>query len=95
MISFDEADLVHDVLAAGDLGYLLKNIPADELVKAIRDAASGKSILSPEAARVLTDDMVTTLATEKAHFSNFLEKLQGSSRSEAIAYAIKNRIVSL
>ncbi len=52
MTSFDEADLVHDVLAAGAIGYLLKNITADELAKAIRNAASGKSTLS-EAARVL------------------------------------------
>lgn len=129
MTSFDEADLVHDVLAAGAIGYLLKNITADELAKAIRDAASGKSTLSPEAARVLIQatrptkqppcdlteremevlqlvvqgqsnqqiagNMVITLATVKAHVSNILDKLQVSSRSEAIAFAIKNKIVSL
>ena len=53
MTSFDEADMVRDVLAAGAISYLLKNITADELVKAIRDAVSGRSTLSPEAARVL------------------------------------------
>ncbi len=129
MTSFDEAELVHDVLAAGAIGYLLKNISADELAKAIRDAASGKSTLSPEAARVLiqairpaqqptfdlteremdvlrlvvqgksnqqiADAMVVTIATVKAHISNILAKLQVSSRAEAIAYAIKKKIVSL
>ncbi len=129
MTSFDEAELVHDVLAAGAISYLLKNISADELAKAIRDAASGKSTLSPEAARVLiqatrptqqptgdlteremevlrlvvqgksnqqiADAMVITIATVKAHISNILGKLQVSSRAEAIAYAIKNKIVSL
>ncbi len=129
MTSFDEADLVHDVLAAGAIGYLLKNITADELAKAIRDAVSGKSTLSPEAARVLiqatrptkqpacdlteremevlqlvvqgksnqqiADALVITLATVKAHISSILGKLQVSSRSEAIAYAIKHKIVSL
>jgi two-component system, NarL family, response regulator LiaR len=129
MTSFDEANLVHDVLAVGAIGYLLKNITADELAKAIRDAVSGKSTLSPEAAQVLieatratkpapcdlteremevlrlvvqgksnqqiADEMVVTIATVKAHISNILAKLQVSSRSEAIAYALKNKIVSL
>jgi two-component system, NarL family, response regulator LiaR len=53
MTSFEEEELVQGVLAAGAISYLLKNITADELAKAIRDAASGRSTLSPEAARVL------------------------------------------
>ena len=53
MTSFEEEELVQGVLAAGAISYLLKNVSSDELAKAIRDAASGKSTLSPEAARVL------------------------------------------
>ncbi len=53
MTSFEEEELVQGVLSAGAISYLLKNITADELAKAIRDAVSGKSTLSPEAARVL------------------------------------------
>jgi NarL family two-component system response regulator LiaR len=53
MTSFEEEELVQGVLAAGAISYLLKNISSDELAKAIRDAASGKSTLSPEAVRVL------------------------------------------
>jgi len=53
MTSFDEEELVHGVLAAGAISYLLKNVTSDELAKAIREAASGRSTLSPEAARVL------------------------------------------
>jgi len=53
MTSFDEEELVHGVLAAGAISYLLKNVTSDELAKAIRDAVSGRSTLSPEAARVL------------------------------------------
>jgi two-component system, NarL family, response regulator LiaR len=53
MTSFEEEELVHGVLAAGAISYLLKNVTADELAKAIREAASGRSTLSPEAARVL------------------------------------------
>jgi len=53
MTSFEEEELVQGVLAAGAISYLLKNVTADELAKAIRDAALGRSTLSPEAARVL------------------------------------------
>ncbi len=129
MTSFEEEQLVQGVLAAGAISYLLKNVTADELAKAIRDAFSGRSTLSPEAARALinatrptrhplvdltererevlnlvvqgqsnqqiADNMVISLATVKAHISNILSKLQVSSRSEAIAYAIRHKIASL
>jgi NarL family two-component system response regulator LiaR len=53
MTSFEEEQLVQGVLAAGAISYLIKNVTSDELAKAIRDAVSGRSTLSPEAARVL------------------------------------------
>jgi NarL family two-component system response regulator LiaR len=129
MTSFDEEELVHGVLAAGAMSYLLKNVTSDELATAIRDAFSGKSTLSPEATRALiratrptkqpsfdlteremevlnlvvqgqsnqqiADAMFISVATVKAHISSILSKLQVSSRAEAIAYAIKNKIISL
>jgi two-component system, NarL family, response regulator LiaR len=53
MTSFEDEELVQGVLAAGAISYLLKNVTSDELVKAIRDAVSGRSTLSPEAATAL------------------------------------------
>jgi NarL family two-component system response regulator LiaR len=53
MTSFEDEELVQGVLAAGAISYLLKNVTSDELARAIRDAVSGRSTLSPEAARVL------------------------------------------
>jgi NarL family two-component system response regulator LiaR len=53
MTSFEEEELVQGVLAAGAISYLLKNVTADELARAIRDAVSGRSTLAPEAARAL------------------------------------------
>jgi NarL family two-component system response regulator LiaR len=129
MTSFEDEELVHGVLAAGAMSYLLKNVTSDELARAIREAASGRSTLSPEAARVLVqairepkrpsydlteremevlnlvvqgnsnqqiaEAMFISLATVKAHISSILSKLQVSSRAEAIAFAIKNKLVSL
>ena len=40
-------------LKAGAIGYLLKNVSADELAKAIHAAYAGRPTLAPEAAEVL------------------------------------------
>ena len=129
MTSFEDQELVQGVLAAGAISYLIKNVTSDELARAIREAASGRSTLSPEAARVLiqatrpvkqpafdltdreqevlnlvaqghsnqqiADTLVISITTVKAHMSNILSKLSVSSRAEAIAYAIKHKLVTL
>lgn len=51
--SFKEGDLVRNALEAGAIGYLLKDVSADELAQAIRDAYSGRATLSPNAAQAL------------------------------------------
>lgn len=53
LTSFHEQDLVEQALQAGAIGYLLKNVSADELAKAIREANAGRSILAPEATEAL------------------------------------------
>ena len=53
LTSFKEEDLVQGALQAGAIGYLLKNISADELANAIRSAYEGKPTLAPEAAQAL------------------------------------------
>ena len=53
LTSFKEKDLVQGVLEAGAIGYMHKNVSADELAGAIRAAHSGQSTLAPEAAQVL------------------------------------------
>jgi NarL family two-component system response regulator LiaR len=53
LTSFKEGDLVNNALEAGAIGYLLKDVSADELAWAIRAAHSGRATLSPEAAQAL------------------------------------------
>lgn len=53
LTSFKEQEWVEGALKAGAIGYLLKDVTADDLARAIRDAAAGKAILAPEAAQVL------------------------------------------
>lgn len=53
LTSFGEEDKVLPAVRAGAHGYLLKDIPPEELVQAIREACLGKVQLHPEVARKL------------------------------------------
>jgi NarL family two-component system response regulator LiaR len=53
LTSFKEEILVQSALQAGAIGYLLKDVSADELAQAIRFAHAGRATLSPEAAQAL------------------------------------------
>ncbi|MGW8250846.1 MAG: response regulator [Anaerolineales bacterium] len=128
LTSFKEQDLVQGVLQAGAIGYLLKNVSADELANAIRSANAGSPTLAAEAAQVLiqasrkapepymeltererevlallveglnnnqiAERLVITLSTVKFHVSSILSKMGVSSRTEAVALALKNNLVS-
>ncbi|MCL7454293.1 MAG: response regulator transcription factor [Anaerolineae bacterium] len=53
LTSFQEKDLVRGALQAGAISYLLKNVAADDLAAAIREAYAGRSTLAPEAIQAL------------------------------------------
>jgi NarL family two-component system response regulator LiaR len=55
LTSFKEKELVEAALQAGAIGYLLKNVSADELARAIREAYAGRPTLAPEAAQALIE----------------------------------------
>ena len=55
LTSFKEEVIVQSALQAGAIGYLLKDVTADELARAIRAAHAGRATLSPEAAQVLVE----------------------------------------
>ncbi len=53
LTSFQEGDLVERALKSGAIGYLLKNVSANELAAAIRAAYAGRSTVAPEVTEVL------------------------------------------
>ncbi|MGA2821220.1 MAG: response regulator transcription factor [Anaerolineales bacterium] len=53
LTSFKEGELIKTALEAGAIGYLLKDVSADELVRAIRAAYAGRATLSPDVAQVI------------------------------------------
>ena len=128
LTSFKEKELVEGALKAGAIGYLLKDVSADELAQAIQQAVAGKPTLSSEAAQVLiqstrapvdqigfdltdrekevlsllvtgmnnnqiADELVISISTAKFHVSSILSKLGVTSRTEAVAVALQNKLV--
>ncbi len=55
LTSFKEGKMIKQALEAGAMGYLLKDISADDLVWAIRAAHAGRATLSPQAAQSLVE----------------------------------------
>ncbi len=55
LTSFKEGKMVKSAIEAGAIGYLLKDVSADDLAHAIRAAHAGRATLSPEAAQSLVE----------------------------------------
>jgi DNA-binding NarL/FixJ family response regulator len=55
LTTFDDRELINSALQAGAHGYLLKDAPVQEIVKAIKAAHKGSMLMSPRAAEKLTD----------------------------------------
>ncbi len=128
LTSYKEKELVRSALDAGAIGYLLKNVEADDLATAIRQANAGRPTLAPEAAQILIQasrqpykpgidltarekevlallvegltnpeiakKLVVSKSTVKFHVSSILNKLQVSSRTEAVAKALQERLLA-
>ncbi|HEU4544263.1 MAG TPA: response regulator transcription factor [Jiangellaceae bacterium] len=56
LTTFDLDDYVYEALRAGASGFLLKDAPADELVRAVRVVAAGDALLAPSVTRTLIAD---------------------------------------
>jgi serine/threonine protein kinase len=59
LTSFGEDDKIFPAINAGAQGYLLKDIPPDELIKAIRETYKGRVQLNPDMAKKLMAKFAT------------------------------------
>ncbi len=58
LTTFDLDEYVYDALRAGASGFLLKDVPAEQLVAGIRIVAAGEALLSPSVTRRLIESFV-------------------------------------
>ena len=56
LTTFDQDDHLYDAVRAGATGFLLKSAPPEQLVAAVRVAASGETLLAPSITRRLLDE---------------------------------------
>jgi DNA-binding NarL/FixJ family response regulator len=56
LTTFDLDEYVYEALRAGASGFLLKDVPRDELVRGIRVVADGEALLAPSVTRRLVED---------------------------------------
>ncbi|PJJ73091.1 DNA-binding NarL/FixJ family response regulator [Diaminobutyricimonas aerilata] len=59
LTTFDIDDYVYDALRAGASGFLLKDVPPDDLVAAVRTVAAGEALLDPRVTRRLIENFVS------------------------------------
>ncbi|USX52533.1 response regulator transcription factor [Lentzea sp. HUAS12] len=62
LTTYDNDNDVVSAIEAGATGYLLKDAPRDELVRAVRAAARGEAVLAPAAAALLMKRVRTEAA---------------------------------
>lgn len=65
LTTFDIDDYVYEALTIGASGFMLKDAPADELIRGVRVVASGEALLAPSVTRRLIADVTTRRGTAK------------------------------
>ena len=58
LTTFDMDEYVYDALKAGASGFLLKDVPPEQLVDGIRTVAQGEALLAPSVTRRVIDEFV-------------------------------------
>jgi DNA-binding NarL/FixJ family response regulator len=61
LTTFDEDAYVFEALRAGASGFLLKTVPADQLVAGVREVAAGEALLAPAITRRLIERFADAL----------------------------------
>lgn len=86
LTTFDIDDYVYEALRLGASGFMLKDAPADELVRAVRVVASGDQLLAPSITRRLIEESTRRRGTVPRH-SPQLDSLTAREREVLVLVA--------
>jgi DNA-binding NarL/FixJ family response regulator len=73
LTTFDLDEYVYDALRAGASGFLLKDVPAEQLVEGIRVIAQGDALLAPSVTKRLIHEFSRSGAAQRAAPATFEE----------------------
>ncbi|MFC9762357.1 response regulator [Rhodococcus jostii] len=65
LTTFDVDDYVYEALSIGASGFMLKDAPAEELIRAVRVVADGEALLAPTVTRRLIADVTSRRSTAR------------------------------
>ena len=86
LTTFDADDHVLRALRAGAAGFLLKDTPPPEILRAIRLVAAGEAMLSPAVTRRLIEHVADDgLGARRSRASELLDRLTDREREVAVA----------
>jgi DNA-binding NarL/FixJ family response regulator len=100
LTTFDDDEDVFEGLRAGAVGYLLKDVPSEKLVEAIRAVACGESFLQPSIAGKVIAEFTRLSSHSSPHAQALVEPLsereleilrllsQGASNKEIASHLI-------
>ena len=80
LTTFDDDDYVVEALKLGAVGYLLKDMPPAELIKAIREVHEGGVLISPKVAAKIVDKLI-----------NPVKERSPNSEQNSLANELSNR----
>ena len=89
LTTFEADDYVLRALRAGASGFLLKDTPPAEIVRAVRVVAAGEPMLSPTVTRRLIGHVTdAALGDRQRHAREQLDRLTGREREVAVAIGL-------
>jgi DNA-binding NarL/FixJ family response regulator len=96
LTTFGLDEYIVDTLRAGASGFLLKDAPPEELVKAVRVVAAGDALLSPAVTRRLLDRVVPRLGRPERESPEALSELTDREREvlRLLAQGLSNREIA-
>ena len=91
LTTFDIDEYVYEALGIGASGFLLKDAPAEELIRAVRVVAAGEALLAPSVTKRLIEDVTRRRAAPRRR-DRQLETLTPREREvlELIAAGLSN-----
>ena len=96
LTTFDLDDYVYGAIRAGASGFLLKDSPADELVRAIRLVANGDALLDPSITRTLIEEFARHTPDEPVVATDAIESLTSREAEvwQLIAQGMSNQEIA-